>query len=240
MLSGNIEDSELLAFIAAADGKAISLVGRSCVMRRIHFIAVLAALILVACDSNGDERVLRLDMQRVTLEDFAAEGYILDIGGGGEGTIGVLKERQVIAIDISKRELEDAPPGPLKIVMDARELGFLDGTFNTVTSFFTLMYIAGADHETVFKEVQRVLTGGGRFMIWDAVIPKKPDQVKDRVFVPLTIDLPGEEIRTGYGVMLPEVDHDLSYYEALAEKVGFEIVQKQKKESVFYLELRKP
>jgi SAM-dependent methyltransferase len=209
-------------------------------MRKRHFIVVIVALALLACDSNGDERVVRLEPQHVSLEDFAADGYILDIGGGGEGTIGLLKERQVIAIDISKRELEEAPPGPLKIVMDARELGFLDGTFNTVTSFFTLMYIDGADHETVFREVHRVLAGGGRFMVWDAVIPKRPDEIKDRVLVPLTIDLPGEEIRTGYGVMMPNEDHDLSYYETLAGKVGFEILRKQTKDRVLYLELSKP
>jgi len=209
-------------------------------MKRVCLAALLAASILFACDSSGDERVMRFDPQQVALEDFAAEGYILDIGGGGEGTIGRLKGRQVIAIDISKRELEEAPEGPLKIVMDARELQFLDGIFNTVTSFFTLMYIDGADHETVFREVHRVLAGGGRFLIWDAVIPKSPDEIKDRVMVPLTIDLPGAEVRTSYGVMLPADDHDLAYYETVAGKAGFEIVKGRTEGSVLYLELRKP
>ena len=39
----------------------------------------------------------------------------MDICGGGEGIIGQMKPAQVIAIDLSKRELEEAPPGPLKI-----------------------------------------------------------------------------------------------------------------------------
>jgi ubiquinone/menaquinone biosynthesis C-methylase UbiE len=209
-------------------------------MKRACLAALLAASMLFACDSSGDERVMRIGPQKVALEDFAAEGYILDIGGGGEGTIGRLKGRQVIAIDISKRELEEAPEGPLKIVMDARELRFLDGTFNIVTSFFTLMYIDGVDHETVFREAHRVLAGGGRFLIWDAVIPKRPDEIKDRVVVPLTIDLPGAEVRTSYGVMLPAEDHDLAYYETVAGKAGFEIVSGRTEGSVLYLELRKP
>ena len=209
-------------------------------MKRVCLAVLLAVSVLFACDSNGDERVMRIDMLQVALEYFAAEGYILDIGGGGEGTIGRLKGRQVIAIDISKRELEEAPAGPLKIVMDARELQFLDGTFNTVTSFFTLMYIDGVDHEIVFREAHRVLSKGGKFLIWDAMIPKCPDEIKDRIVVPLTIDLPGAEVRTSYGVMLPVEDHDLAYYEMVAGKAGLEIVSGHMEESVLYLELRKP
>ena len=49
-----------------------------------------------------------LDPQAVTVPDFAASGYILDIGGGGEGVIGQLKGDQVIAIDRRKAELEEA------------------------------------------------------------------------------------------------------------------------------------
>ncbi|NIN67231.1 MAG: methyltransferase domain-containing protein, partial [Anaerolineae bacterium] len=71
--------------------------------------------------------------------------------------IGRLKGEQVIAIDPNRRELVDAPPGPLKIVMDATDLQLLDETFATVTSFFTLMYVKGFEHERVFEEVFRVL-----------------------------------------------------------------------------------
>ena len=49
--------------------------------------------------------------------------------------------------------------------MNACELQFLDSTFNTVTSFFTLMYIDGPDHEKAFSQVSRVLVPGGRFFI---------------------------------------------------------------------------
>ena len=87
------------------------------------------------------ERIHRYERQDVVLDDFQASGYVLDIGGGGEGIIGLLKPAQVVAIDLSARELAQAPPGPLKIVMDATDLKFLDGTFGTATSFFTLMYM---------------------------------------------------------------------------------------------------
>jgi len=60
----------------------------------------------------------------INFDDINLVGLILDIGGGGEGVIGQIKGKDVIAIDISKEELEETPDGPLKIVMDARELQF--------------------------------------------------------------------------------------------------------------------
>ncbi len=46
-----------------------------------------------------------------------------------------LKGKQAVAIDLSKRELDEAPGDPLlKIVMDARDLKFVDGSFPTATS----------------------------------------------------------------------------------------------------------
>jgi exopolyphosphatase/guanosine-5'-triphosphate,3'-diphosphate pyrophosphatase len=66
---------------------------------------------------------------------------VLDIGGGGEGVIGRLKGRDAVAVDIRKEELEEAVDGPLKIIMDARDLKFLDESFHTATAFFSMMYI---------------------------------------------------------------------------------------------------
>ena len=92
------------------------------------------------------------------LPDFVAEGLILDIGGGDARIIGQAKGRQVVAIDLIKRELEEAPGEPLlKIIMDACDLEFLDKTFATTTAFFTFMYIDPADHPRVLAEIHRVL-----------------------------------------------------------------------------------
>ena len=188
----------------------------------------------------SEDRLSYFDQKAVTLNDFDTRGYILDIGGGGRGVIGELKGEQVIAIDMSKNELEGAPSGPLKIVMDATELKFLDNTFNTTTSFFTLMYIKETDHRKVFDEVFRVLTSGGLFLIWDAIFPERINKDKDFAVFPLLIQLPGKEIEVGYGVTWPENGRNLSYYLQLAEKAGFNVVTHKEKDQIFYMELMKP
>lgn len=185
-------------------------------------------------------RIHRFDRQEIRLEDFAADGYVLDIGGGGEGVIGQLKPRQVVAIDLSARELLGAPAGPLKIVMDATDLKFLDATFQTATTFFTLMYMNETDQARALNELHRVLVPGGRLLVWDLVLPARFDPVKDIAVVPLTIHLPDRQIETGYGTFFPKEPHGVAYFRDLAAHAGFEIVGERATDRIFFLELRKP
>lgn len=185
------------------------------------------------------DRIFFLEKQQVAIEDFDSSELLLALGGGGEGIIGRLKGSRVVAIDTDRRELEEAPVGPLKIVMDARELKFLDGSFQIVTSFFTLMYIGKTDHPRIFQEAHRVLASGGRFLIWGASLPERPDDGKDVLIVPVTVTLPSTEVETGYGVLWPEEPIDPAHYVELAGQVGFEVVQQREDGHVFYLSLRK-
>ncbi len=80
-------------------------------------------------------------------------GRIRDIGGGGEGVIGRTARDEIYILDIRRRSLK-----------------FPDEYFDTVTSFFSLMYMK--DSRKVLKECYRVLRKGGKMLIWDVVIPR--------------------------------------------------------------------
>jgi ubiquinone/menaquinone biosynthesis C-methylase UbiE len=185
------------------------------------------------------DRFFYLQEQQVVVEDFDSSGWVLTLGGGGEGVIGRLKGSRVVAIDTDRRELEEAPEGPLKMVMDARDLKFLDESFEVVTSFFTLMYVGQSDHLRIFEEAWRVLVPGGRFLIWGASVPERPDDGKDVLVVPVMVTLPSDEVETGYGVVWPEEPFGLADHVERAERVGFEVVEQREEGQVFCLSLRK-
>ena len=209
-------------------------------LRRMERAGNLPEGVWERVESLLEKRLYFFDRQEVTVPDFACDGFVLDIGGGGEGVIGALKGEAVISIDPNRRELEEAAAGPLKIVMDAKDLMFLDGSFSTVTSFFTLMYIGDQDHGQVFSEVARVLVRGGRFLIWDVILPECLDDDKDLAVFPLLVRIPGGEVETGYGVPWPKQHRGLTYYTDLAEHGGFEVIAQREEGHVLSLELRKP
>ncbi|MCP4568220.1 MAG: class I SAM-dependent methyltransferase [FCB group bacterium] len=187
-----------------------------------------------------EDKILMLDPQYVNVKDFEADGPILDIGGGGEGVIGKLKGDQVVAIDTSLEELKEAPPGPLKVVMDAANLTFLDESFAGATAFFTFMFIDPQNQQQVFNEIFRVLKPGSKFRIWEIVLEPVEDKNKQAIAFPIMIKLPQEEIRTGYGAPPPPHKYDIRHYVSLAQNAGFRGDDYDKEGQVFYLELSKP
>jgi len=173
---------------------------------------------------------------RIEMEPIDAEGFILDIGGGGEGIIGKLNGRDVVAIDLSQEELEETENDALKIVMDATDLRFVPSTFAAATSFFTLLYVDRERQEKVFSEVHRVLRDGGKFLIWDVRIPDEAE-VKPFFLVQLEISLPEEAVTTGYGVKM--AFQDIDRFKDLAARTGFEVAREWSRGDLFHLELVK-
>lgn len=186
-----------------------------------------------------DEKLHFIKCQELDLSQLSLLGSILDIGGGGEGIIGQIFKESVIAIDPSKRELEESSEGPLKIVMDAKDLQFLDNTFDYVSSFFTLMYISKKDHRQVLEEVYRVLKKGGEFILWDVTIGAQDDPAKEYFVMPLKVNLGNEIIETGYGVEWVSRNQDLDYYIDLVREIGFQIIEKHRVDLTYKLVLRK-
>jgi ubiquinone/menaquinone biosynthesis C-methylase UbiE len=208
---------------------------------RTQFLGALTGAVALA---QQQPKMHLFERQDFTVPDFQAKGYVLDIGGGGEGIIGQMKPTQAIAIDLSKRELEEAPAGPLKIVMDATDLKFLDGSFETATAFFSLMYMRPDIQRKAFAEAHRVLARGGRWLIWDASIPTALESDTRGPVFRFRFHLPGDKVvQTGYGTFWPEKPMDLEYYKRLARDTGFEIARAEPQAGGFQtvaLELRKP
>ena len=184
-------------------------------------------------------RLFAIKEQKVNLSNIKLEGLILDIGGGGEGVIGQFKKDKVIVIDHNKRELEEAPEGGVKIIMDAGKLKFLDNTFDTVTSFFTLMYIPKSEHKKIFKEIFRVLKKDGHLVLWDVIIPKRENQIYVMFSLPLKIKIDDKELDTGYGVFWGKKEQNLEYFQKLSIKVGFSEVKFKSDDQIFYLRVKK-
>jgi ubiquinone/menaquinone biosynthesis C-methylase UbiE len=177
-----------------------------------------------------------IEQQTIEIKPLQTDGFILDIGGGGEGIIGKLNGTQVAAIDKRPQELEETHNDALKIIMDATDLKFLPDTFTAATAFYTMMYIPNHQKPKVLAETHRVLKPGARLHIWDANIPEKSGDKKHYV-IPLKIVMPDETIETGYGPSLKK--QNAQTLRELAEKTGFKTTKKETGEHTFYLELEK-
>ncbi len=189
-----------------------------------------------------EEKVLVLEEQVVDLSNTELSGRILDIGGGGEGVIGQLGGEKVVAVDIRRSELEEAIDNgdtrSLKIVMDARELKFLNETFDTATAFFSMMYMMPSDHGKVLQEIHRVLKHNGDFFLWDLTIPKRFDERKEIFGIRLKVRIKNKVISTGYGIRWNR-EQNIEYFKNKIANSGFEVLESGSEKEIFYLKCKK-
>jgi SAM-dependent methyltransferase len=194
------------------------------------------ALARIVTDLCGKIGLFLVNTQSIELNPLETKGFILDIGGGGEGIIGKLNGSQVVAIDTSERELAETMNEALKIVMDATDLKFLPDSFNVCTAFFSMMYIPKSKHSKVFEEVHKVLKDNGQFLLWDVKILRTRTQYREFI-VPLTVRLPDETVETGYGVKWQT--QDIDHFKGLAKKHKFKVVDEWSRDETIHLKMLK-
>jgi hypothetical protein len=177
---------------------------------------------------------------RWDLAEFTHQGRILDIGGGGEGVIGQAAGPNVFAVDCLLQELQEAPPGPQKIVMDARKLGFELGTFQTACAFFSFMYLNTLeDINQVLRQVSRGLESGAEFHLWDVDLAEIPESPHSTFIVHLEYSIAGNVQETGYGARWPSEPRGVDHFLKQAEDKGFEELERNRVGKTFYLRLKK-
>jgi len=193
----------------------------------------LTSTIIDLCGKIG---LILIATQSIELSPLETKGFILDIGGGGEGIIGKLNGTQVVAIDTSERELAETRNESLKVIMDATDLKFLPNSFDICTAFFSLMYIPKSKHSKVFEEAHRVLKTDGQFLLWDAKIPSTEKEYRQFI-VPLKIQLPDKTVETGYGVKCQT--QDINHFKELAKEHKFKVVDEWTKGETLHLKMKK-
>jgi SAM-dependent methyltransferase len=113
-----------------------------------------------------------LDIFEQVLGDIQG-GWVLDVATGRGGFVELLAERldgynQIVGVDITRRVTEGAlnhvaGKNVHFVQMDARRLGFRDGSFDTVSVSASLHHLV--DVAPVFAEMGRMLRPGGHLVV---------------------------------------------------------------------------
>jgi len=178
-------------------------------------------------------KLSRRPQAKVFLEKL--EGFVLDIGAGGEGVMAKTCGRETVCVDISKVEIGEARSrGAVAnwVLCDACSMPFGNSTFDVTTFFFSLMYIKTFERKhAVMVEAKRVLKPDGLLCLWDATIREKADLYV--VFVEASLP-DGEKIYTGYGVKgKGEKEQTLELIGKLALEAGFKVTRTESHENWF-------
>lgn len=163
-------------------------------------------------------------------------GPILDLGGGGEGIIGRIYCQQATAIDNRQEELDEAPDGPKKLLMDAAALTFEDASFQHVTAFFSFMYMPHTVQTQAIAQAARVLRPGGTLHIWDAEISSA---FPDPFLMELDIDAAGTPVHTTYGIVKEDAVQNVGHFLRLCQSSHLKLADGQEHDGWFYLRLVK-
>lgn len=168
--------------------------------------------------------------------DKTFAGPILDLGGGGEGVIGRIYCGQAVAIDNRQEELDEAPDGPKKLLMDAADLAFQDSSFQHVTAFFSFMYMDHTTQAQAISEAARVLRPGGSLHIWDGEIR---NAFPAPFLMELDINAAGAAIHTTYGILKENAFQNAEHFIRICRAAHLKLEEKQEHDGWFYLHFSK-
>lgn len=181
---------------------------------------------------KGFVRLARKPQAKVSLERLG--GFVVDIGGGGEGVIAKACGRETVGVDIRKGEIGEAKSrGAVAnwVLCDACSMPFRNGTFDVATFFFSLMYMKTFERkQTVLLETRRILKSDGLLCLWDAIIQAESDVYM--IFVEAILP-DREKIYTGYGVKGKEKEQSLEVINKLADEAGFKVTRTESHKNWF-------
>jgi ubiquinone/menaquinone biosynthesis C-methylase UbiE len=99
---------------------------------------------------------------------------VLDLGcGDGAKTAGLADRFDVVGIDVSARQLELARanvPDATFVQADYMELDYPAGTFDAITSLYSIMHAPRADHPGLLARFRRWLKPGGHLLASMSVV----------------------------------------------------------------------
>lgn len=186
-----------------------------------------------------ENQYIQTDRIAIKLKVEYVNKSILDIGGGGEGFIGQLYGKSVIAIDKRLDELEESKNEAIKLVMDGANLGFTDENFEVVTLFYSLMYMSQITREKVLSEAFRVLKPGGIVEIWDSEVPKIENDGKTVFVAQLSVECNDKITTTGYGIGLDKDNQTYEKTKEMLDNLGLTNIYDNYEEPMFRLKYQK-
>ncbi len=185
------------------------------------------------------ERCIESELQEIKLVKKKLDGFVLDIGGGGEGIIGKIYKNQTVSIDNREEELLDTNNDALKIVMDATDLKFINDSFDMTTFFYSLMYMDNKTKKSAIKEATRVLKNGGVMEIWDTELPHFDGGDKDIFIANVLIHIDNNKLKTGYGINYSNKHQTQESIINLLTKNNLTIVESEKSREYFHITAKK-
>jgi ubiquinone/menaquinone biosynthesis C-methylase UbiE len=170
------------------------------------------------------KRPVKIDLGEVFRRFGIFDSFlILDIGAGGNGTGPKVLGESVVALDISREEIDSARKERASarwVCADARKLPLQEQCFDFVVTFIGFAYIRGQENKLeTLKEVHRVLKNNGLLVM---VEPKIPEGTCDYMDCFVVYRNGRQLLETILGVSGGEIFLTEDLLEKLLNKAGFE------------------